>query len=330
MIDFYENGEVDPILILEQYKTYYTFLREVEPSYKDRKFTEQEELTLDYISKILAHGKRPHELEILKEIVENGKVNKCIVRQHLTKQYNIEVDEISVEVAFSTLQGTFVTNKTELERYICIDLMKENKEGFYERMLSFQKRLNNLEFKKQLTDVLKLGIRRYEDIYNDPIQRRGAFVLYEKYSRRDVCHLLNWRKDLSSTMYGMKRIGNDVVIFVTYHKGEAGEEKEYLEGKPNYADEFINNQVFMWDSQIGKGLNSSYMKDLQQAIYKHLFIKKSDAEGTDFYYMGQFDILQTRADKKKDNKGRWKDISKVKIQMHDPVREDLLQYLKQG
>ena len=33
---------------------------------------------------------------------------------------------------------------------------------------------------------------------------------------------MNCGKDLSSTMYGMKRIGDDVFIFVTYHKVNSG------------------------------------------------------------------------------------------------------------
>ena len=52
-------------------------------------------------------------------------------------------------------------------------------------------------------------------------------------------------KDLSSTMYGMKRIDNDVFIFVTYHKvGAESEEKMYADGKPDYADVFTDNMSF--------------------------------------------------------------------------------------
>lgn len=29
---------------------------------------------------------------------------------------------------------------------------------------------------------------------------------------------------------------------------------EFVEGKPDYADEFINDVIFKWDSQIGSGL----------------------------------------------------------------------------
>ena len=135
-------------------------------------------------------------------------------------------------------------------------------------------------------------------------------------------------KDLSSVMYGMKKIDDDVFIFVTYHKEEnKDKEKNYVDGTPNYADAFEDNLIFKWDSQIGKGINSSYMEDVLSASRKHLFVKKSNAE-TSFYYMGLFDIMDVKPAKKLDNNGKEKDIAKVKMYMKHPVREDLLRYLQ--
>ena len=85
--------------------------------------------------------------------------------------------------------------------------------------------------------------------------------------------------------------------------------------------------IFRWDSQIGKGLESSYMHDVMEAKRKHLLVKKSDAE-TNFYYMGTFDIISAVGDKKMDNHGKMKDITKVTMKMHRAVREDLLKYLE--
>lgn len=330
LIDFYLNGEVDPLLILENYKTYFVFLKQVEKDYASVELTSQEMVTLEYLSKTIAEGKRPHEIEILKDIINKGEVNVADLQAKLMEGYRMDFDVRSVDSALDVLRGTFVSKEDELNKYSHIEILKEANHGFYRRMASFGARMQNREFYEQVCDLVELGFRRYKDIYNKLSDKRGAFALYEKYSRRDVCQLLNWGKDLSSTMYGMKRVGDDVAVFVTYHKGDAGEEKEYLDGKPDYADEFINNQVFMWDSQIGKGPDSSYMQDVKEAARKHLFIKKSDAEGTDFYYMGQFDIIEIKADKKKDNSGRLKDISKVQFQMRDAVRDDLLEYLRKN
>ena len=179
----------------------------------------------------------------------------------------------------------------------------------------------------QVEDIIKVGIARYKDKYFPGRIVDSPFALYEKYSRRDVSLLMNCGKDLSSIMYGMKRIEDDVFIFITYHKEESQDEKNYVDGKPDYADAFEDDLIFKWDSQIGKGLDSSYMKDVLEADRKHLFVKKSDAE-TSFYYMGQFDVLEARNAQKEDNRGRMQPITKVTMKMHHAVREDLLRYLQ--
>ena len=135
-------------------------------------------------------------------------------------------------------------------------------------------------------------------------------------------------KDLSSTMYGMKKINDDVFIFVTYHKEKTEDDgKEYIDGKPDYADVFEDNQIFCWDTQIGRGIDSSYTQNVMKAYRKHLMVKKSDAETT-FYYMGQFDIVEVKPAKKLDNKGKERDIAKFRVKMRHAVRDDLLQYLE--
>ena len=139
--------------------------------------------------------------------------------------------------------------------------------------------------------------------------------------------LMNCGKDLSSVMYGMKRIDDDVFIFITYHKEESQDEKNYVAGKPDYADAFEDNLIFKWDSQIGKGLESSYIQDVLGATRKHLLVKKSDAE-TNFYYMGEFDVMEAKNAQKEDNRGRMQPITKVTMRMHHAVREDLLRYLQ--
>lgn len=140
--------------------------------------------------------------------------------------------------------------------------------------------------------------------------------------------LMNCGKDLSSTMYGMKRINDDVFIFVTYHKEESKEDnKKYLAGKPDYEDIFEDNMIFRWDSQMGKGIESSYVKSVIDAKRRHLLIKKSDAE-INYYYMGQFDIVNVKPGKKLDDKGKQRDIAKFKIKLHHAVRDDLLRYLQ--
>ena len=328
LMDFYENGEVDPLVIIREYKTYQTFLESIEKELYLGKLSDEEMIILEYLSKTILSGARPHELEIMKRCLHIEEIHLDKIITEFKSRYGYDIDAESLENAISVLQGGFTRDEKEDEKYGQLEIISTDKIGVLRRGRAFAERLKHLEFYKQVDDIVKVGLRRYADKFLSGRSENNPFVLYEKYSRRDVSLLMNCGKDLSSTMYGMKRIGDDVFIFVTYHKEESEDDaKNYVDGKPDYADAFEDNMIFRWDSQIGRGIDSSYMTEVSTAKRKHLFVKKSDAE-TNFYYMGLFDVIDAKADKKKDNNGKLRDITKVKMKMHHAVREDLLRYLQ--
>lgn len=329
LLDFYENGEVDPLVIIKEYKTYYAFLEVMERENYRCSLTEQEKLTLEYLSKTILSGARPYELEILKAVLMNDHVSVERLQEDFKKKYDYEFKLQYIENAIEVLQGHFVSKEEEYQKFCHIDVLDYDERKFLNRMGSFANGLKHKEFYEQIFDIVSVGLKRYADKYMAKESEGTPFVMYEKYSRRDVSLLMNCGKDLSSTMYGMKRIGDDVFIFVTYHKEQADDDKNYVEGKPDYADVFDDNMIFRWDSQIGKGVDSSYMQGVLTAKRKHLFVKKSDAE-SNFYYMGQFDIVDVKEAEKENNKGKKETISKVRVKMQHPVRDDLLRYLQSG
>ena len=333
LIDFYEHGEVDPLVIIREYKTYQTFLESVEKETYIGEITEQEKLTLEYLSKTILSGVRPYELEILKQFFNQEEISVDKLQRDFKSEYGFNIDLKSIKNAVSVLQGHFVSKEEEYQKYCHIDILRYNRGSALQRMQSYADQLQHREFYKQLKDIVSVGLHRYKDKYSTGKVEESPFVLYEKYSRRDVSLLMNCEKDLSSIMYGMKRIEDDVFIFVTYHKVESEDkEKLYPEGKPDYADKFENNKLFRWDSQIGKGLDSSYMKDVLTAKNKHLMVTKSDIKSkkSSYYYMGEFDVVDTKEAQKTNNKGKQQVITKVTMKMHHAVREDLLRYFESG
>ena len=328
LLDFYENGEVDPLVIIKEYKTYQAFLEAVEKELYIGRLNEQEKTTLEYLSKTIISGARPFELEILRQLMKKPSISINEIREIFIRRYDYKVNMQSIDNAADVLQGKFVCKDDEYKRFCRIDILEEDNNNIFHRMNNFTTRLQNEEFKKQIDDIIEVGLKRYHDKYQSSLKNDSPFVLYEKYSRRDVSLLMNCGRDLSSTMYGMKRIDDDVFIFVTYHKEEStDEQKNYVDGKPDYADAFEDNMIFRWDSQIGRGVDSSYVSDVVNTKRKHLLVKKSDAE-SNFYYMGEFDIVDVCAARKRDNNGKERDITKFEMKMHHPVREDLLRYLQ--
>lgn len=327
LIDFYENGEIDPLVIIREYKTYQKFLESVEKELYIGKIAEDEQVSLEYLSKTILSGARPYELEILSRLLKSGTINFDQFNQEFYKTYGYNINFESYDNAIKVLQGTFVSKDDEYKKFCHINIVASDENRTLNRMEGFARRILHDEFYKQVDDIVQVGLRRYNEKYKQNTNVEVPFVLYEKYSRRDVSLLMNCGRDLSSTMYGMKRIGDDTFIFVTYHKEQSSDEKVYVDGKPDYADAFEDNMIFNWDSQMGRGIDSSYVSDVKNAKRKHLLVKKSDAE-TNFYYVGQFDILDVEPAKKLDNTGKERDIVKFKMKMHHAVREDLLRYLQ--
>lgn len=327
LLDFYENEEIDPIVIIREYRTYYAFAEAMEKKQLFA-FSEQEKRTLEYLSKTVLSGVRPDELEILRQLLSKDSVEYSEIMDCCRNRYGYEMNRKKIDAAVSVLDGSFVTNSAEYEKFCHIDLVRSDEESRLKRLGSYRERLKHMDFYNQIEDIVQVGLHRYQDKFRQTAPGEVPFVLYEKYSRRDVSLLMNAGKDLSSTMYGMSRLGDDVFIWVTYHKEENTDaEKEYVDGKPDYADEFVDNVIFRWDSQIGRKLGSAYMDSVMTAPRKHLMVQKTDAENN-FFYMGEFDVAEVREATKKNNSGVLKPICKLKCRMKTAVREDILRYLK--
>ena len=327
LYDFYEQGEIDPLVIIQQYKTYYHMLEVIEKNNYKSTLSDHEKIVLEYLSKTIISGVRPNELYILNELLSKENVSVDEIKKALKETFDCEVTKRDINDSVRVLRGYFTSKDEEYKKFKNIDILQYNNGDVIKRVSSYATCLNHTEFKEQINDIINVGLARYRNKYENKCVDNTPFALYEKYSRRDVSLLMNCEKDLSSVMYGMKRIEDDVFIFVTYHKQDADEGLNYAEGKPDYADEFEDNVIFKWDSKIGCGNNSKYMHDVITAPRKHLMVKKSDAEKS-FYYMGQFDVVESIDSQKEDNKGKMKTIAKVKMKMHQPVRDDLLRYLQ--
>lgn len=327
LFDFYEHGEIDPLVIIREYKTYWQFMEAVEKTNYRSKLSEHEKLILEYLSKTILSGVRPNELYILQEILTQESISVSEIKKDVYTKYDYLLSDGDINEAVKVLQGHFTSKEEEYQKFKHIDILRYDEGARICRLTTYYECLKNSEFCSNVKDIINVGLARYREKYLAGKAEETPFVLYEKYSRRDVSLLMNCGKDISSIMYGMSRIADDVFIFITYHKGEADEGMTYLEGKPDYADAFEDSMIFRWDSQIGKDVDSSYMQKVLTAKRRHLLVKKSDAE-TNFYYMGQFDIVGCVNSTKKDNRGKMQPITKVRMKMHQPVREDILRYLQ--
>lgn len=316
LCDFFENGEMDPLLILNHssFDCYIKFLERVEKDYTNP-LSDEEINSLKFISKNLADGKRPHEIIILKCLMYNKFFDVNKISDVLNDMFGLEDQSKSIESAINLLTLNFFTNNDKA-KYSNTSFFNEK----YQITDDFSKFLSDSTYRQHLEDVLNFAMLRYENIYHAQTELK----LYEKYSRKDVCRLLNWPHDDSSTMYGYRVKHNTCPIFVTYEKNED------ISESTKYEDQFVNKEIFSWMTRSRVKLESKEA----QAIINHektclgiyLFIKKSDDEGKDFYYMGEAKPIGHKETTIKDNKDNDLPIVNFKLKLDSPVKDELYSY----
>lgn len=328
LMDFLSNHEVDPLVILKEYKTYYKLLESIDASSIEKPLNDKELTVLEYYSSIIANSRRPIEAELLNQIINLYTIEPFDLLNQINSKYNTQFNMNHLNSALSNITGNFIKTSAEKDKYTLLNSVILHNDDKLSISNDFKNILTSTQFKEYIQDLIDVCIEKNKSLRNKKKDTFG-FIMYEKYSRRDVCQLLNHIKDDASTMYGMKQLNKNTCIFVTYHKADGINGAEYLDGKPNYSDSFMDSQTFMWNSKIGNGPESKYMKEFTSGETKRLFVKKSDGEGTDFYYMGTFEIDNIKGTTKKNNKGVLQPICDVTLKMNESIREDIFDYLQQ-
>ncbi|MBR6024821.1 MAG: DUF3427 domain-containing protein [Methanobrevibacter sp.] len=318
LCDFYNNADFSPELILrhKDFQCYHLFLKEIEDDYLDT-LSEDEINSLVFISQNLANGKRPHEVLILKCLMANGYFETDKINSLLSEMYGINNDLKSIESAINILRLDFFIEK-EKEKYGITTFFGED----YKISNQFRNFLAHDAYRKHLDDVLNYALLKYEDVYLG--QSEGVNLkLFEKYSRKDACRLLNWPHDDSSTMYGYRIKHGTCPIFVTYDKNED------ISESTKYKDEFISKSAFSWMTRSKVKLESKEAQTIinDKDLKIHIFVKKSDDEGRDFYYIGQATPEEWHQTTIKNDKGQVLPIVNFKYSLHNVVGDELYEYL---
>ena len=321
VLDFYEYGEIDPMLFIKYSKSYDQFVKAVDKEYTVS-FGENEEAVLEFVSS-LVNGKRVHELLMLNCLLNNEEISLEVYKK-LIEEKGEKYREADYVSALNVLGKVFVNAPTEKKRYNDIEFINagEAKRGILRRATAFYELFNNNVFINEIKHLVKYGLRRYEDLYKD--HDEDNLVLYEKYSRKDVCRILNWEHDDSSTVYGYRIKHNTCPIFVTYEK------KEDIASSTKYEDQFINNQLFSWLTRSKVSLESPESEEIinyqKNGLKIYLFIKKSYGEGKDFYYMGKVAPIEYQQTEIENDKGQKLPIMNFKMKLEHAVREDIYEY----
>ncbi|WP_082063250.1 DEAD/DEAH box helicase [Paenibacillus sp. IHBB 10380] len=316
--DFITNGSIDPIVIVKRYKSYYQFLIRINEDIPV--LTSYEQQVLAMLSLEMLDGKRIHEIILLELLVQDGQV--------AYDDYVMTLEQLNCRTDPNTLSSVrrvmdlsfFIAEQRKKYGDIPICILRDG--AFYLNDDIRRSLDTNQTFKEMFLDVI-LCAKEKTKVFDSST----SLTLYQKYTRRDVCKLLNWESDEGSTVYGYRTKYNTCPIFVTYHKD--AESDTII----NYGDEFISSTIFKWYTKRNRTLKSGEVQKIISAeknnVDIHIFVNRVNKD-EDFYYLGraipdQSSIQQTLTP--------WKNNKEVPIVYMDmllktSVEQNLYEYIK--
>lgn len=320
MMDFVKLGDKDPYLFVLKDGSYFHFKQHVDLD--DTTMGDLHKKLLKFISLEIANGKRLDEVFILQQLLHKQSITYLDIISELRIKYNLETSTKNISGAVNLLKMGFF-KAADVNKYGNMELVAEN-DGNIILTTEFSELLKNEEFVHYLEDVLAYAEYNFMSTY-DRNNFYGGLKLYENYSRKDVCRILNWKKDESAIVFGYRVKYDTCPMFVTYNK------QDDISESTKYEDHFINRSMFSWMTRNRVTLDSAEVEAIQRDnVRKLLFIKKSDGEGTDFYYMGDVDThkcIQTTIDGKD---GKKLSIVNVLYDMKQVVNDKIYDYFEDG
>lgn len=316
LVDFINHNSIDPQNIVKREGNYYKFLTKLKEEVAPLQEYDNQILTM--FSLEFLNGKRLHEIVLLQLLLEQESVSKTKYKKSL-REYGCYIDEDTYNSIKRVFELSFFT-KGDIKKYGEKPIIIFDQDEIQLNNLIRKRLKESVTFKYLIVDIIETAFLKHKKYRsNEPL------TIHEKYTKKDVCRLLNWYKDEKGTMYGYRTKHGTCPIFITYHKRE-------VEGSINYGDELLNRETLRWFTKNNRTLASKEVQEIVQAkergIDIHIFVKKDDDEGTDFYYLGpavpddNTIIETTMVDAEKELP-----VVQMNLKLKNPLTHNLYKYL---
>ncbi|MBP3801971.1 MAG: DEAD/DEAH box helicase [Clostridia bacterium] len=326
LLDFDKYGEMDVLRIFDNKSlgSYYKFLVKYEKEYKIR-LSDEEEKIIEFISKKLANGKRIHELELLRIILnENDKLFNQL-KKNLKETYNLGLNDYERKSIINVLTNNFASGSSKNTYKECVFI--EEKENDYSVSNEFKRMLQNNDFRNILSELIEFGISRYNQYYSEKYQDT-QFTIYQKYTYEDVCRLLNWKNNEVPLNIGGYKYDKDTKtfpVFINYDKNEE------INDTIKYEDHFESSNKLIAISKSGRTTLSedvqNFINAKERGIKVELFVRKNkdDKISKEFYYLGRMNATGNVKEFVMPNTN--KTAVEIEWILETPVREDIYEYI---
>lgn len=147
LMDFLNNHEVDPIVILKEYKTYYKLLENIDPSNIETPLNDKEQTILEYYSSVIANSRRPIEAELLDRIINLRTIKTSDLLNQINSEYNIQFNMDFLDSALSNITGNFIKTSSEKDKYALLNSIILKNDDELSISNNFKDILTNTQFK---------------------------------------------------------------------------------------------------------------------------------------------------------------------------------------
>ena len=331
MIDFINQGSRDPQLFIKYSRSYFNFVEELEDELKNVLDKEQKKL-LELFANEINNSKRVEESIILRHLLHSRTLNIVKFTAQIKHEYGYSISSETIDACVNNLNFKFITENKDKKLSTVHDIYginvvkKEDNKFIIDE--SFSKIIENSTVFKFLLDNAEYAIQTFNKLFNKSKFVEG-FILYRKYSRKDVFRILNWQSNPLAQNVGGYMIStnkDNCPIFVNYHKEDS------ISSSTKYEDGFLNNAVFEWMSKSKRNLKSPDVTEILNAkniLRLPLFIKKNNDEGTEFYFMGDMIPIKDSAVQTSmpDDAGKQVSVVKIDFSMVHPVEDAIYEYI---
>jgi hypothetical protein len=284
------------------------------------------------LGKHVLDGKRVEDAVILKLLQSSSVIEFQDVKQYIKNLIGFETSDDIIKSAIHSINLNYITERldgssrrvSEIKGYKLIECagLKISSTKFLEDIKS------SGIYSNYFYDLVECCISTFIANFNLP-DYVGGFKRGEKYSSKDVFRILNWDKrpnEQNVGGYAISPDGTNCPVFATYHKSDN------ISLTTKYEDRFINQSHLVYMSKNKRSLRSKDVvtflnhKNLNMRI--PFFAKKSDDEGSDFYYLGDLTALPDKFESTfmPSKKGQ---VSVVKMEflIDKPVEVSLYKYI---
>lgn len=326
MMDYERHDSMDMARVFENRTlgSYYKFLTKYEDEYEVR-LSELQDLYIEFISRKIAVGKRPHELLVLQALLMKNDNPLDYMTEVLQSDFGIDVTSKTLTNVTQVLSQQFPAGSGRETYAGCKILTPEA--GGASAEPNFLRELEDEQFHSWVQELTELGLYRYKTYYGEPYERT-ALHLYQKYTYEDVCRLLEWEKaEVPQNIGGYKYDDKSKTypIFINYNKADD------VHDTINYEDRFLSPTHLV---AISKSKRKKSSPDVVTAfnakelgVRMELFVRKNkdDMTSKEFYYLGRMNAVGDL--KEFVMKGTNSTAVEIQYQLKTPVREDLYEYI---